>query len=208
MPPGPGSPHSAIRDGNLARLRRFTQIEGVLLIVLGLVALTFPVIASAWITLTVAFAFSLGGLFSWIDNLRRARSLSRWHAFGRLVIATLFLVTGLWMLVQFKAGLVPAALQIKALATAIGLVFVAEGLVSTTLALAHRQVRGWRWGLANGVITLVLGLLILTMDPAGRLQVIGLLVGVSFLFSGFDLLRFGCRFPLPPAGAGAQDAAG
>ena len=167
----------------------------------------FPVIASAWVTVMLALAFLIGGILGWIDNLRRARSLSRWHAFWRLVIATLFLVTGLWMLIQFKSGLVPAALQIKALATAIGIVFLAEGLVSTGLALSHRQVRGWGWGLANGLITVLLGLLILTMSPAGLLSVLGLLVGVSFIFSGFDLLRFGSRFHLPPGdpkGPGSQ----
>jgi uncharacterized membrane protein HdeD (DUF308 family) len=223
MPPG-ASFHGSDRDAAIApgeaaarerralelgRLRGLTQTEGVLLIILGVLALTFPVIASAWVTVMVALAFLLGGILGWIDNLRRARSLSRWHAFWRLVIATLFLVTGLWILVQFQSGLVPAALQIKALATAIGIVFLAEGLVSTGLALAHRQVRGWVWGLANGLITIALGLLILTMSPAGLLAVIGLLVGVSFIFSGFDLLRFGSRFHLPPAdpqGPGPQAA--
>jgi uncharacterized membrane protein HdeD (DUF308 family) len=191
----------------LAGLRSLTQTEGVLLIILGVLALSFPVIASAWVTVMLALAFLIGGILGWIDNLRRARSLSRWHAFWRLVIATLFLVTGLWMLIQFKSGLVPAALQIKALATAIGIVFLAEGLVSTGLALSHRQVRGWGWGLANGLITVLLGLLILTMSPAGLLSVLGLLVGVSFIFSGFDLLRFGSRFHLPPGdpkGPGSQ----
>jgi uncharacterized membrane protein HdeD (DUF308 family) len=56
-------------------------------------------------------------------------------------------------------------------------------------------VAGWGWGLANGLVTLALGLLILSMDPGGQLSVIGLLVGISFLFSGFDLLRFGVHFP-------------
>jgi uncharacterized membrane protein HdeD (DUF308 family) len=36
--------------------------------------------------------------------------------------------------------------------------------------------------------------MILTMSPAGLLSVIGLLVGISFLFSGFDLLGFSSRF--------------
>jgi uncharacterized membrane protein HdeD (DUF308 family) len=200
------SPHDR-RALELARLRGLTQTEGVLLIILGVLAIGFPVIASAGVTLMVALAFLIGGILGWVDNLRRARSLSRWHAFWRLVIATLFLVTGLWMLLQFKAGLVPAALQIKALATAIGIVFLAEGLVSAGLALSHRQVRGWGWGLANGLITVLLGLLILTMGTAGLLSVLGLLVGVSFIFSGFDLLRFGSRFHLPPGetkGSGSQ----
>jgi uncharacterized membrane protein HdeD (DUF308 family) len=209
---GPAGDLSSPQDRRaleLAGLRSLTQTEGVLLIILGVLALSFPVIASAWVTVMLALAFLIGGILGWIDNLRRARSLSRWHAFWRLVIATLFLVTGLWMLIQFKSGLVPAALQIKALATAIGIVFLAEGLVSTGLALSHRQVRGWGWGLANGLITVLLGLLILNMGPAGLLSVLGLLVGVSFIFSGFDLLRFGSRFHLPPGeakGPGSQAA--
>jgi len=48
--------------------------------------------------------------------------------------------------------------------------------------------------LANGLITLVLGLMILTMSPAGLLSVLGLLVGISFIFSGIDLLGFSSRF--------------
>jgi hypothetical protein len=96
-----------------------------------------------------------------------------------------------------KAGIAPAALQIKALAMAVGLVFLIEGVLMTVLALTHRHAAGWGWGLANGVVTLVLGLLILTMSPAGLLSVLGLLVGISFLFSGFDLLGFSARLHGP-----------
>jgi uncharacterized membrane protein HdeD (DUF308 family) len=49
------------------------------------------------------------------------------------------------------------------------------------------------------VVTLVLGFLILTMSPAGLLSVLGLLVGISFLFSGFDLLGFSARLHNPTA---------
>jgi len=85
-------------------------------------------------------------------------------------------------------------LQIKALASAIGVVFLVEGAVTAIISLSNRMMRGWGWGLANGLVTLVLGLMILTMSPAGMLSVIGLLVGISFLFSGFDLLGFSSRF--------------
>ena len=91
------------------------------MIVLGLLALGFPVVASASVTLMVAIAFLVGGIVGWIDNISRARRLGRWHCFWRLVVSTLFLVTGLWVLLQFKAGIVPAAFQVKALATAIGI---------------------------------------------------------------------------------------
>ena len=176
------------------RLRGLTQAEGIVMIVLGFLALSFPVVASASVTVMVAIAFLVGGVVGWIDNLSRARRLGRWHCFWRLVVSTLFLVTGLWMLLQFRAGSVPAALQVKALATAIGIVFLAEGGVMSVLSLIHRPTRGWGWGLANGIVTLVLGVLILSMSPAGLLSMIGILVGISFLFSGFDLLAFSSRF--------------
>jgi len=176
------------------QLRGLTQAEGIIMIVLGFLALSFPVVASASVTVMVAIGFLVAGIVGWIDNLLRAKSLGRWYCFWRLVVSTLLLVTGLWMVIQFKSGLVPAALQIKALASAIGLVFLAEGAVMAILSLSHRTTPGWGWGVANGLVTLVLGVLILTMSPAGMLSVIGLLVGISFLFSGFDLLGFSSRF--------------
>jgi hypothetical protein len=46
---------------DLSSLRSFTIAEGILLLVLGLLALLFPVIASAWVTVIVALAFLVGG---------------------------------------------------------------------------------------------------------------------------------------------------
>ena len=180
----------AAEDG---QLRGLSQAEGIIMIVLGILALSFPVVASASVTVMVAIAFLLAGILGWIDIFMRAKRLGRWYCFWRLVVSTLLLVTGIWMVIQFKSGAVPAAMQIKALASAIGLVFLAEGAVTAIVSLSNRARRGWGWGLANGLVTLALGFLILTMGPAGMLSVIGLLVGVSFLFSGFDLLGFSSR---------------
>jgi uncharacterized membrane protein HdeD (DUF308 family) len=190
------------------RLKGLTQAEGIVMIVLGLLALLFPVIASAGVTVMVAVAFLVAGLMGWIDTFSRGRRLTRWHGLLRLIVASLFLYAGLWMLLQFKAGVVPATTQIKALATAVGLVFLVEGVVMSILALAHRQASGWGWGLLNGLVTLVLGLIILTMSPAGLLSVLGLLVGISFLFSGFDLLGFSARLHNPNVSSRGSSASG
>ena len=182
----------------IAALRSFTLAEGVLMIVLGVLALIFPVVASLWVTVIVAVAFLVGGIVSLIDNLARAPHLSRWHTFWRLVVSTLFVVTGALMIQQFRAGFPSAAAQVAAFALAIGVVFVIEGVVAILVALAHRAARGWGWGFANGVVTLLLGVLILTMKFWNQLSVIGLLVGVSFLFSGIDLIGFSARFHAHP----------
>jgi len=181
-------------DLALGSLRAFTLAEGILLLVLGVLALLFPVIASAWVTVVVALAFLVGGIVGWVNNLNRSRRLSRWHCFWRLVVSTLFLVTGAWIIQQFSAGVVPAAGQVAALAFAIGIVFLVEGVVASIVSLSHRDMAGWGWGLANGIVTLILGLLIVTMKVGGLLSVLGILVGISFLFSGVDLLVFSAAF--------------
>jgi uncharacterized membrane protein HdeD (DUF308 family) len=178
----------------IASLRAFTLFEGALMLVLGVLALAFPVLASKWVTAVVAVAFLVGGLMGWIDNLLRARLLSRWLTFWRLVVSTLFLVAGGSMIQQLGAS---ETAPVATLALAIGVVFLLEGLVALGVSLSHRQVRGWGWGLLNGLVTVLLGLLILSMGSSGLLSVLGLLVGVSFLFSGIDLLRFSARFHDP-----------
>ncbi|APD47446.1 MULTISPECIES: HdeD family acid-resistance protein [unclassified Synechococcus] len=191
----------------IAALRTFTIAEGIVMIVLGSLALIFPVVASFWVTAVVALAFLVGGIVGLVDNLYRARHLSRRHAFARLVVSTLFLVTGAWMISQFRGGLGNAASQVASLALAIGVVFVIEGLVAIAVAASHKQAVGRGWGLANGLITLLLGVLILTMKFWSQLSVIGVLVGVSFLFSGIDLLAFSAHLHGPGDGKDSAPSA-
>ena len=155
-------------------LRGLTLAEGILLVVLGLLALIFPLVASVWVTAVVAIAFLVGGLVGWINTLTRSSRLRRLITFWRLVVATLFLVAGLWMVQQLASGPLTAAVQVAGLALALGVVFLLEGAVAAVVALSHRQVQGWGWGLANGIVTLILGVLILTIQPASLLSVLGL----------------------------------
>ena len=184
---------SALRRSASA-LRGFTMFEGVLFLVLGMLALIFPVVASKWVTAMVALGFLVGGLVGLINTLNRARRLRGAVTFWRLVLAVLFTVTGFWMVHQLAAGPLNAVAQVAVLALAIGAVFVIEGVVGIILALSNRKLPGWGWGLSNGVITLFLGLLILSMKFWNLLWVLGLLVGISFLFTGIDLLSFSASF--------------
>lgn len=186
--------HQRLWAAGTGSLKAFTLFEGVLMAVLGVLALVFPLVASLWVTAVVAVAFLVGGLVGWINNLMRARLLGRWLVFWRLVVATVFLVAGITMIQQLGAGTAGAALPVASLTLAIGIVFLLEGLVASGVALSHRRIRGWSWGLVNGIVTTALGALILTMTPAALLSVLGILVGISFLFSGVDLLIFSARF--------------
>ena len=185
---------SSLLSPNGAGLKAFTLFEGVLMLVLGVLALIFPVLASAWIAVIVAIGFLVGGIVGWISNLARSRQLGRWYCFSRLVISTLFVVIGAWMIQQFRGGPLEGGVVVASLAFAIGIVFILEGIVSILVSLGHMEVMGWGWGLVNGIVTLVLGVLIVSMQGWGLLWVLGVLVGIRFLFSGFDLLAFSASF--------------
>jgi uncharacterized membrane protein HdeD (DUF308 family) len=185
---------SSFWNPNSGTLRAFTLFEGVLMLVLGVLALVFPILASVWVTTVVALAFLVGGIVGWINNLMRAKQLSRWLTFWRLVVSTVFVVAGVSMIQQLGAGPAGVVLPVASLSLAIGIVFLVEGAVASVVSLAHRDIRGWGWGLVNGLITLILGGLILSLPATGLLSVLGILVGISFLFSGIDLLTFSASF--------------
>jgi uncharacterized membrane protein HdeD (DUF308 family) len=185
---------SSFWNPNSGTLRAFTLFEGVLMLVLGVLALVFPFMASVWVTTVVAVAFLVGGIVGWINNLMRAKQLSRWLTFWRLVVSTVFVVAGVSMIQQLGAGPAGVVLPVASLSLAIGIVFLVEGAVASVVSLAHREISGWGWGLLNGLITLILGGLILSLPAASLLSVLGILVGISFLFSGIDLLSFSASF--------------
>ena len=185
---------SSFWNPNSGTLRAFTLFEGVLMLVLGVLALVFPILASVWVTTVVAVAFLVGGIVGWINNLMRAKQLSRWLTFWRLVVSTVFVVAGVSMIQQLGAGPAGVVVPIASLSLAIGIVFLVEGAVASVVSLAHREISGWGWGLLNGLITLILGGLILSLPTASLLSVLGILVGISFLFSGIDLLSFSASF--------------
>ena len=181
--------NSEDRSESLGTFKAFSIAEGILLIVLGVLALIFPVIASFWTTGVIAVLFLVGGVVGWISNLARSGRMGRWICFWRLVVSTLFIVAGASMIGNFRdPG--EAAEQVAAFALAIGIVFLVEGVVAFFNGLANSGQPGAGWAIANGVITFILGLLIVTLKFWGLLWVLGTLVGISFLFSGIELIAF------------------
>ena len=191
------------RSSSLGTFKAFAIAEGILLIVLGILALIFPVIASFWATGLSAVVFLISGLVGWISNLARSGRMGRWICFWRLVVSTLLIVAGASMISNFRDP-ADAAQQVAAFALAIGIVFLVEGAVAFFSGLAHSNRPGAGWAIANGVITFILGLLIVTLKSVMLLWVLGSLVGISFLFSGLELIVFSSSMhddQNPPAAA-------
>ena len=135
----------------------------------------------------VGVLFLIGGIVGWISNLARSGRMGRWICFWRLVVSTLFIVAGGSILKDLRQETLQ---QVAMFALAIGIVFLVEGVVAFFNGLANRDRPGAGWAIANGVITFILGLLIVTQGFWNLLWVLGALVGISFLFSGLELIAF------------------
>jgi uncharacterized membrane protein HdeD (DUF308 family) len=172
-----------VRERLGAALRRHWVLflcEGIALVILGLLALLAPVVASVAATVFFGWILLLSGIVGLIATLR-AR-----HAPG-FVWSLLSALVGIVAGVLLLGWPVQGTLSLTAVLIAFLLL---EGGVSILYALEHKSALSNRWGwmLASGIVDLILGLLLFIGLPGTALWALGLLVGINMLFGGWALI--------------------
>src|SRR5207253_7419236 len=71
------------------------------------------------------------------------------------------------------------------------------GIFKIVAALTYRFA-AWGWPLVSGLIDLILGVMIWLEWPASALWVIGLFVGISLVFRGFNWVGLGLSLRMLP----------
>ena len=154
--------------------------EGILLLVLGAVAILVPPIATLAVTIVLGWLFLISGLMGLVTSfwMRRAPGFL-WS----LISALLGVVVGFMLLASPLSGIFSLTLVLIAF-------FVIEGVVSIMFALDHkRELSGkWGWMVVSGVVDLVLAVMIFAGLPATATWAIGLLVGINMIFGGSALI--------------------
>lgn len=167
---------------------------GILLLIAGIAALLFPVIAAVAATLYIGwFALIAGGIAIAVAIRTRAEAHLGW----RLLVGVVYLLLGFLLVANPLAGAV-------SLAIIVGALLAAAGAVEITLALRIRPRKGWGWLLANGVLSIVLAILIAIGWPLDSLVLIGYFVGLQILACGVARIGLGLAggsAPHPAAGA-------
>jgi uncharacterized membrane protein HdeD (DUF308 family) len=154
--------------------------EGIALVILGILALMAPGIASLAATVFFGWILLLSGIVGLISTWR-ARTAP---GFGwSLLSALVGIAAGALLLAWPLSG----TLSLTAVLIAFLLL---EGGVSIMYALEHRGALSGRWGwmLASGILDVVLGALLLIGLPGTALWALGLLVGINMLFGGWALI--------------------
>lgn len=153
---------------------------GGALIVVGLLAIAFPIVATLR-TVQVVGILLLCGAGVEVASAIWAR---RWRGF------LLHLLTGLLYLFVGLAIVDRPALGAEGYTLMLAVFFVAGGLVRIFMAVSQR-FHGWPWQLLSGAVTLLLGILIWRQLPVAALWVIGTFVGLDLMFNGWSWVMLG-----------------
>lgn len=157
---------------------RWSIILSVLMIVAGLVAIAVPPAAGIAVTILVGWLLVFSGLmhfvFAW--HTRNAGGMI-WE----LLVAVAYVLSGGYVLSHPLLGMVSLTL-------ALAIYLFAEAVLEFVLGIILRPLAGSAWLLVDGVITLVLAVMIWRTWPSSTAWVLGILVGVSMLFSGISRL--------------------
>jgi uncharacterized membrane protein HdeD (DUF308 family) len=158
---------------------QFFLAEGLLMVVLGMLAIGLPNVASFAVELLVGWLFLVGGVLRIASVVASRRRPGFLWALLSPVCATLL---GAWLVFRPVEGVLTATLLL-------GAFFVVDGVVKILLALELRQhLEHWGWTLASGLIDLALAWLIWQGWPSSATWAIGLLVGVNMSLVGLSLV--------------------
>ncbi|HSG89910.1 MAG TPA: DUF308 domain-containing protein [Pseudomonadales bacterium] len=165
-------------DAALHAHRKGFRNTGLVLILLGVTAIVLPLAAALAINMLLGVLLLAGGAVMGVQAIRSMGAARFWWHLG---LAVLYAVMGVLLLVDPLSGVVTLTLLLAAL-----LLF--EGAVKIALALPMRGIDGWLWLLFSGVLTALLGGLILSGLPGSAAWALGLIFGINLLFTGVSLV--------------------
>ena len=146
---------------------------GIALVVLGIIA----VIRATTTTVASMVFFGWLLIFSGIIEFVHAFMVGKWAGFFlHLLVALLFGIAGALMV--FKP-----VISAEAITFVMSIFFLVGGLY-LLFASMWSHAAGWGWGAANGIVSTILGVLLLMQWPVSGLWVVGLFVGIDLIFYG------------------------
>ena len=155
-------------------------IEGIILVIFGIIAIVLPPLATIAFTIIIGWIFLVSGIVGLITTFMARHAPGFWWA---LISALIAIAAGIVLLLWPISGSVSLTLVLIAF-------FVIEGIASIFYAIEHRnQLTGrWGWMLVSGIIDLILAAIIFAGLPGTALWALGLLVGINMVFGGVALI--------------------
>jgi uncharacterized membrane protein HdeD (DUF308 family) len=159
---------------------RLFLTEGIVLFILGILAIVVPPIATIALEVLVGWLLLMSGIVGLIATLRMRSAPGFWWS---LLSAVLGIVAGIVLLRWPLSGALSLTLILTVFLTL-------EGMISILYALEHKRELSGRWAmmLFSGVIDLFLAGIIFAGLPGTAAWAIGLLIGINLVFGGSALI--------------------
>jgi len=150
---------------------------GVVMAIIGIFAMVYPVLTS------VGTVFAIGAVIvvASISQLVHAFTVGRvggffWHLF----VAFVYAAVGLMLLAYPLGGVITLTFLLS-------VYFMVSGVSKAAIALMSMDTHSWGWMLASGILSVILGILVITSWPVGSLWFLGFIVGIDLFFGGISL---------------------
>lgn len=153
------------------------MFQGILLIVLGALAIAFPLFGTIVVEQLFSALLLIAGGYALAASLGRKESGVASRVVSGLW-AVLTLVTGLLLLFKIGAGILTLTILLAAY-------FAAQGLVTIIASFKFSGTNTMWFMLLSGVVSLVLSWMIFSGFPGSAAWMLGLLFGINLIFTGF-----------------------
>ncbi|MBR5894456.1 MAG: DUF308 domain-containing protein [Akkermansia sp.] len=151
-------------------------IIAVLELVLGFVMLSFPYLLGMSAVWVAGFVFVMMGLLHFVHVFTRPG-----HRWWSLLSAVLFIIIGIILLLQI-------VISMEVITLFIGVSLMVGGVLRFMVAFNLRRNEGSVWRFFNAAISLLLGIMVVCTWPESSLWLIGSIIAVEMIFSGWALL--------------------
>ena len=170
---------------------------GILLIVLGIVAIGAPLASGVAVDLLVGWLLVISGVAHCIQAFKAAG----WRGkVLQVLCGLLYLGVGFVIIVKPMAGLLALTLTVL-------VYFVVSGIFKIILAVRAHDMPQRGWVTVSGILSLVLAIMIGAQFPMSALWVIGLLFGIEMIFSGWAFVMIALAARKGRVGAAPRPAA-
>lgn len=152
---------------------------GILLTVLGVACIAF----SATATFTTVLVFGWLLLVSGVFALVQAFTVGTWSGFFLYLLSALLRGFTGYLLIRYPST------GAESLTLVLAVFFIVGGLFRA-IGFAMAKFPRWGWAVAAGVVSIVLGILLLTQMPNVSVWFIGFAIGVDLIFDGAAVIGF------------------
>ena len=177
---------AAMRDAMRDTVRRNSLLyllQGILMVVTGLLALIYPSLASVAIVRLLGWLLIISGILQGFGLIGAGEVPYFWM---QLLSAVLAILIGVLLLRHTDAGLLLFSVLFL-------IYFMIEGMVKTIFAFIIRPFPNWGWVLASGLLGIVIALYLWANLSTVSDWMLGVLLGVFLLVEGTALSSLAWR---------------